>query len=118
MASARSKNTPGNYKLEQSINKLSSKYDFYKYSQHGPAYQPTIPGIGFFPSAMSREALSSNPIEIESALFGINSTNLVDPKPDTIAHLKTIPRKDFFNRTSMIMPDKLVVENNQRPLRS
>ena len=91
MASTRSKNTPGNYKLEQSINKLSSKYDFYKYSQHGPAYQPTIPG---------------------------NSTNLVDTKPDTIAHLKIIPRKDFFNRTSMIMPDKLVVENNQRPLRS
>ena len=31
MASTRNKNTPGNYKLEQSINKLSSKYDFYKY---------------------------------------------------------------------------------------
>lgn len=118
MASTRSKNTPGNYKLEQSINKLSNKYDFYKYSQHGPAYLPAIPSIGFFPNAMSREALSTNPIEIESALFGINSTNLVEPKPDTIAHLKTLPRKDFFKRTSMIMPDKLVIEHNQRPLRS
>ena len=118
MASTRNKNTPGNYQLEQKINKLSSKYDFYKYSQHGPAYEPTIPSIGFFPNAISRDALSSNPVEIESALFGINSTNLVDPKPNTIAQLKYMPRKDFFERTQMIMPKKLVVENNQRPLRS
>lgn len=118
MASTRSRNTPGNYKLEQTINKSSSNYDLYKYSQHGPAYEPAIPSIGFFPNAMSREALSANPIEIESALFGINSTNLVEPKPNTIARLKSLPRKDFFNRTSMIMPDKLVIEDNQRPLRS
>ena len=118
MASTRSKNTPGNYKLEQSVNDLSSKYDLYKYSQHGQAYNPSIPSIGFFPNAISRETLSTNPIEIESALFGINSTNLVEPKPNTIAHLKTLPRKDFFERPQMIMPKNLVIENNQRPLRS
>jgi hypothetical protein len=118
MASTRSKNTPGNYKLEQNINSLSSDYDLYSHSQHGPAYRPSIPSIGFFPNGMAREALSTNPIEIESALFGINSTNLVDPKPNTIAHLKSLPKKDFFDRLPMIMPKNLVVEKNQRPLRS
>ena len=56
---------------------------------------------------MSREALSTNPVEIESALFGINSTNLVDPKPNTIAHLKSLPKKEFFDRLPMLMPKDL-----------
>ena len=118
MASTRSKNTPGNYELEQKVNNLTKKYDLYQHSQHGSAYKTAIPALGYTPNSMSRDTLSTNPIDIESALFGINSTNLVEPKPNTIAHLKKIPEKEFFNRLPLIMPDKLVIENNQRPLRS
>lgn len=117
MASTRSKNTPGNYELEQRVNNLSKKYDLYTHSQHGPAYKTAIPSVGYTPSFISRDALSSNPIDIESALFGINSTNLVEPKPKTMAHLKKLPEKDFFDRIPVIMPKNLVIENNQRPLR-
>ena len=118
MASTRSKNTPGNYELEQKVNTLSKKYDLYQHSQHGSPYKTAIPTLGYTPSFISREALSTNSIDIESALFGINSTNLVEPKPNTIAHLKKLPEKEFFTRLPMIMPDNLVIENNQRPLRS
>tara|TARA_Y100001935_G_scaffold240453_1_gene228974 strand:+ start:129 stop:485 length:357 start_codon:yes stop_codon:yes gene_type:complete len=118
MASTRSKNTPGNYKLEQRANILSKKYDLYQHSQYGSPYKTAIPSIGYTPSFISRDALSTNPIDIESALFGINSTNLETPKPNTIAHLKKLPEKDFFVRLPMIMPHNLVIENNQRPLRS
>ena len=64
---------------------------------------------------MPRDTLSNNSVEIESALFGINSTNLVEPQPDINPKLKTIPMKQFFQRTPLIMPKPLVIENNQRP---
>tara|TARA_B100001769_G_scaffold275297_1_gene276940 strand:+ start:2929 stop:3285 length:357 start_codon:yes stop_codon:yes gene_type:complete len=118
MASTRSKNTPGNYELEQKVNTLSKNYDLYKHSQHGSPYKTAIPTLGYMPNFISRDALSTNPIDIESALLGINSTNLVEPKPNTIAHLKKLPEKEFFNRLPLIMPNNLVIEDNQRPLRS
>ena len=47
MASTRSKNTPGNYKLEQRTNILSKKYDLYQHSflikQH-PKYYYSVNG--------------------------------------------------------------------------
>ena len=64
---------------------------------------------------MPRDTLSNNPVEIESALFGINSTNLVEPQPPVKAQLKSIPVKQFFQRTPLIMPKPLVIEHNQRP---
>ena len=45
---------------------------------------------------MWRDALSGNPIEIESSLFGINSTNLVDPAPAVIPQLKTLRETKFL----------------------
>ena len=55
MASTRSKNTPGNYKLEQRANILSKKYDLYQHSQHGSPYKTAIPSIGYTPSFISRD---------------------------------------------------------------
>ena len=115
MASTRSKNTPGNYELEQKVNTLSKRYDLYKHSQHGSPYNTAIPTLGYTPSFISRDALSTNSIDIESALFGINSTNLVKPQPPAKPQLKKIPMKQFFQRTPMIMPNPLVMEHNQRP---
>ena len=116
MASTRNINTPGNYCLQQKKDTHSMEYELYKNSQLGRAYSPAIPCIGYMPSHMPRDTLSSNPIEIESALFGINSTNLVTPQPPTVPKLKTIPMKEFFQRVPMIMPLPMVIENNQRPL--
>jgi hypothetical protein len=116
MASTRSNNTPGNYCLQQREYNLSEKYDLYKNSQYGSAYTPAIPCIGYMPSHMPRGTLSRNPVEIESALFGINSTNLVKPQAPVQPELKTIPMQQFFERMPLIMPQPLVIENNQRPL--
>ena len=58
----------------------------------------------------------SNPVEIESYLFGINANNLVQPQPPVKPELHTIPEISFFNRLPIIMPKPLVVENKQRPL--
>tara|TARA_B100000902_G_C27082563_1_gene799644 strand:+ start:421 stop:783 length:363 start_codon:yes stop_codon:yes gene_type:complete len=115
MASTRNNNTRGNYCLQQRGYSLAQKYDLYKNSQYGHAYSPAIPSIGYTPSHMPRDTLSSNPVEIESALFGINSTNLVTPIPPVKPQLKTVPEIDYFTRTPMIMPKPLVIESDQRP---
>lgn len=115
MASTRNINTPGDYCLQQRQFKLSEQYNEYTNSQYGEAYNTAIPSLGITPSHMPRNTLSSNPIEIESCLFGINSTNLVKHQPEVKPQLKTVPMKSYFNKTPLIMPKDLVVYKNQRP---
>jgi hypothetical protein len=115
MASTRNLNTRGNYNLEQQSNSLSRNYSSYLYNAQGRAYQPSIPTIGFMPNRMPRNTLSTNPIDIESLLFGINSTNLVTPQKPIKPQLKKIPTSVFFDRLPVHMPKPLVIENNQRP---
>ena len=90
MASTRSKNTPGNYKLEQRANILSKKYDLYQHSQHGSPYKTAIPSIGYTPSFISRDALSTNPIDIESALEERLTLNDFGHNTSTGIHFKLI----------------------------
>ena len=115
MASTRNINTRGDYTLEQDRYKSSRNYNNYLHASQGCAFQPSIPTIGLMPNHMPRHTLSHNPIDIESALFGINSTNLVKPQKPIHPQLKKIPTSIFFERIPVHMPKPLVVENNQRP---
>jgi len=116
MASTRNKNMPNDYCLEQSSYNDCFNYKFYKHSQYGTSVNPAIPSLGYMPSHIPRDVLSHNPVEIESALLGINSSNLVNPQKPTQPYLKHLPHKDFFKRIPIIMPTPLVIEDNQRPL--
>jgi hypothetical protein len=115
MSSTRNKNTCGDYKLQQEQYTLARMYSSYPYSQYGNAYNPAIPCVGITPSHMPWDTLSTNPVEIENALFGINSNNLVNPQPTVIPQFKKIPERAFFERLPLILPEPLVIENNQRP---
>ena len=115
MASTRNINTRGNYNLEQTHFLESNKHINYLHGSQGRAFVHTLPSIGYNPSGMPRDTLSKNPIEIESMLFGINSTNLVTPRKPIKPQLKQIPTSKFFNRLQVTMPNPLVIENNQRP---
>lgn len=115
MASTRNNNMKGEYKLQQNAYSLGRMYNSYQYSQSGRAYNPAMPSVGIIPSHMPRDTLSYNPVEIESMLFGINSTNLVNPQTPIKPNLKQIPTVPFFDRLIVHMPNPLVIENNQRP---
>jgi hypothetical protein len=115
MASTRNINTRGDYNLEQEHYGLARMYSSYIHSNQGCAYQNSIPSIGITPSRMPRNTLSNNPIDIESLLFGINSTNLVKPRKPIKPDLKKIPTSVFFDRLPVHMPKPLVIENDQRP---
>ena len=116
MASTRNKNTKGDYNLQQKSYSLVTDYELYKHSQYGLAHKTTMPDIIYRPSFLPRDTLSRNPIEIESSLFGINSTNLVKERKPAKPQLKSLPTSKFFERVPLLMPKPLVIEKNQRPL--
>jgi hypothetical protein len=115
MASTRSKNTPGNYCLQQSEYAGSRQYTIYKNSACGEAYDTKLPGVGLLPAQIPWNKLSYNAADIESFLFGINSTNLVNPAPCLTPELKNLQSANVFDKGPTYIPEPLVVEKNQRP---
>lgn len=115
MASTRNKNCSADYKLEQRSFDQSRLYNSYTYSQSGRAYKNAMPDMGITPSNMPRCAFSNNSVDIESALKGINSTNLVSPQAPTVPQLKQLPNIAFFDRMPCILPKPLEIAKNQRP---
>ncbi len=115
MASTRSKNTPGNYCLEQREYKGSENYTLYPNSQYGSAYDTRLPGTGFLPGQIPGNKLSNNAPDIESFLFGINSTNLVNPAPAFTPELKDLCWANVYKKGPVFIPEPLVIQKNQRP---
>ena len=115
MASTRNRNTPGNYCLKEKEYFNAQYYALYPNSQYGKAYETNFPGVGFLPAQIPGNQLSDNAADIESFLFGINSTNLVNPAPVFIPEIKTINSINLFKRDPTFLPEPLVIQKNQRP---
>ena len=117
MASTRNKNTAGNYQLEQRQFDQFSGYTLYPNSQYGAAFNTRMPGNGFLPAQMPWNKLSHNAPDTESFLFGINSTNLVNPAPTFVPEVAQLGSVDLYEKSATSwMPEPLVVEKHQRPL--
>ncbi len=115
MASTRNINTASDYCLQQRANMLANNYNYFANSSYGSPSTIAIPEVGYTPSHMSYDAFSKNGIEIESALFGINSTNLVDPRLPTRPILNNVQVRPFFERTPLIMPMPHITNPDERP---
>ena len=115
MASTRNKNTPGNYCLEQKEFSNSQQYTLYPHSQYGSAYSTMLPGNGLLAGQVPWNKMSHNAADIESNLFGINSTNLVNPTPCFVPELTKLDTANIYEKGNILMPQPLVVEKSQRP---
>ena len=115
MTSTRNKNTQSDYNIRQNAYNKSREWVEYEQSSNGKAYETFLPNLGFNPSYMHRSAFSNNSVDIETSLFGINSTNLVNPAAKITPQLKTIPYLNYFETMPLIMPEKLKVQKFQRP---
>ena len=115
MASTRNKNTPGNYCLEQKEYKEFSNYTLYPNSQYGAAYNTRLAGNGLNPGQLPWTTLSHNPADIESFLWGINSTNLVNPVGPLTPELKCLNTVNVFKTKPVIMPVPQAIPKYQRP---
>lgn len=116
MASTRNINTKCNYQLEQRSNRMAIDHNLYKNSAAGVAYKNAFPEFYYTPSQLPRQFYTENSIDIESALKGINSTDLVNKPPLITPIFKPITYTCFFERSNKVqLPEPLVIEENQRP---
>jgi hypothetical protein len=115
MASTRNRNTPGNYCLEERQYKHFEDYTLYPNSQCGAAYNTRLPGTGLLPAQMPWNKLSYNAADTESFLFGINSTNLVNPAPCFKPEIVQLNSANIYEKPLTFIPEPLVIEKNQRP---
>lgn len=117
MASTRNKNTRTDFKIEQNAQNIARNYVAFENSYAGKAYAPALAfeSVGVLPTKMSREHFATNSVDIESALFGINSTNLVETQAPVVPQLKQLPEVKFFERMAVFLPEPLVVEKYSRP---
>ncbi len=115
MASTRNKNTPGNYCLDQRQNIGSESWQLYTNGANGYAFDTRLPGNGLNPGQLPWTTLSHNPADIESFLWGINSTNLVNPAPALTPHFKTLNTANVFEKKPVIMPVPQAIPKYQRP---
>jgi hypothetical protein len=115
MASTRNKNTSGNYCLDQRQNTGIETWQLYKNGANGYAYDTKLPGNGLNPGQLPWDTLSHNAVDIETFLFGINSTNLVNPAPSLTPELKCLQQADAFKSSPIIMPIPQAIPKYQRP---
>ena len=112
----RNRNTESDYKLERGVNQNLQQHNLYIHSSAGRPTSECMPSVCYTPSHMSRDALSNNSVDIESALYGIGSTNLVKPCEPVTPQIRNLELKDWFDRPKeVIMPYPLVLNNNERP---
>jgi hypothetical protein len=115
MASTRNKNTPGNFCLHHRQNVQIEAWELYKNGANGYTYDTRLPGNGLNPGQFPCDTLSHNPTDIESFLFGINSTNLVNPAPPLTPELKCLKTANIFESKPVILPIPQAIPKNQRP---
>jgi hypothetical protein len=115
MASTRNKNRAGDYIGETHINQNIGDYRVNN-KFYGSAPATLFPGDGLLPGAVHSENLSTNNIDIESELFGIGSTNLVNPKDKVNPYIRQMKSLSIIDRPdSILIPEPLIIEGNQRP---
>ena len=113
MASTRDKNAPGNYKLEQAGNTFRSDYRVNEFGRPINSYHP---GDGLLPAKTSRSEMAHNACDIESMLFGIGSSDLVNSRPTIQPVLKPMKSLSIIDRPTLILPEPVSVSAVNRPM--
>ena len=112
MASTRNKNTPGNYIAEQ--RSITEHINYNTYQSYGVPQSTYLPGDGLLQGRVAPDQLSHNSSDIESFLWGIGSTNLVNPLPATTPEIKQLKSLSVIDKIPVIVPGDLQVQPNQR----
>jgi|TARA_B110000483_G_scaffold232484_1_gene300109 hypothetical protein len=117
MSSTRLNNDKGEYCKRQREIRLAEQFSLYKYKCI--SNDTAFPAVGInmpkMTNGYNNNILSQNAADIESALFGIGSTNLVNAKQPVVTKLNQIKTKHFFDRLDTFIPEPLVIEKSQRP---
>jgi hypothetical protein len=113
MASTRNINTQSDYILEKRMN--SAILEERLYSGFGINNNQQLFKDGVNPSKMDSYCLSSNPVDIESMLRGIGSTNLEGPSFQVSPLMKQMKETTYFDKIPMVMPKTYNHSTLERP---
>ena len=113
MASTRNKNTRNNYAIE--LNKSINTQEYLLTEDYGKSNATACPGNGLGGAHIPRSQMSGNPIDIETFLFGIGSSDLTKDVPVLNADLKCLPTKDIFKKEPTVVPHDFKPDMSQRP---
>lgn len=116
MASTRNKNTKEDYALERWSSDKINQEAMYLHGTQGQAFQTNLAGNGLLPAKYASRDLAKNHCDIESYLFGIGSTNLVNPLPPLKPEIKTLQSLNIIDKLPLIRPTEDHFLKNQRPL--
>jgi len=118
MTSTRLNNDKAEYCQQQRNMRLAEQFALYKYKCiSGDSALPCVGiNVPMMTNGYNNNILSNNASDIESALFGIGSTNLATAKKPVVAKINRLPIKKFFTRPESFLPEPLVVEKFQRPI--
>ena len=114
MASTRNINTPGDYKRQRNESANFLLYNSCK--AYGDPKNVYLPGDGLLAGKTCRDKLSLNACDIESDLFGIGSTNLVNPKPALQPRLNNLKSLNVFEKPTQFVVNPRPINSNQRPM--
>jgi len=115
MASTRNRNSEGDYIAEQRINQQIDTYATFINSAPGEAFTNHLAGDGLLMGKNARSTLCNNYTDMESQLFGIGSTNLVNPKSHISPDFRYIQSLNVIDRLPVLIPEPLIIQKNQRP---
>jgi len=88
----------------------------YIHASQGQAISTQLPGNGLLSGRIAGRDLASNSCDIESALFGIGSTNLENPLPKVTPQTNYLRSLNIMTRIPMVTPLQYDNEPNQRPM--
>ena len=121
MSSTRNNNSSSYYKQQRQVSELHREYVLNSNSQYGKPY--TFLGVYQLPDStqptriVNPHNLSENPIDIESMLRGIHSTDFVSGSFRVQPKMKRVDGMKFYERVNYITPsDMITTDQQQRPL--
>lgn len=113
MASSRNKNFIGNYNHEMIQLEKTRMHTYYTGSVINQI--TAYPGEGLLGCRNPNLVLSNNYADVETELFGIGSTNLVQPRKPQSFIFQQFKILDIQERNNIILPEPLFVAKNNRP---
>ena len=99
MTSTRNKNTVGNYEREQDEKHNLRRYEMYV--GFGRNDNPHFAGNGL---GIGKNTLATNYYDVESELFGIGSTNLVNPRSAFIPESTQMKTLSIITKNTVLLP--------------
>lgn len=117
MAFTRNRNTPGDYLAKTKEQQKQLHYLSYDTSPfYGRPQTTYFAGDGLIGMKAHHSSLSKNFSDVESFLFGIGATNLINPQPEFRPEIKQMKSLNIITKIPQIMPDPFIHYADQRPM--